>query len=106
MPARTSPGRLIRTEFRRRLRPGYSRGMETAGAVAVRTQYRARPGRRGIVVTHLARLRGPVRRIGELPLRLFWSSPGPAVEPGDLIQPRAGYSTPRRPGGPAPRPPR
>jgi hypothetical protein len=40
----------------------------------VRTQYRARPGRRAIVVTDLASLRGPVHGVVELPLRLFWSS--------------------------------
>src|SRR5258708_8246846 len=93
MPARTSPGRLIRREFRRRLRPGYSRGMERAGAVAVRTQYRARPGRRVIVVTHLASLRGPVRGMVELPLRLFWSSPDRAFDLGDLFQRRWLYQT-------------
>ena len=49
--------------------------MGTAGAVAVRTQYYARPGRRAVVVTDLASLRGPVHGTVELPLRLFWSSP-------------------------------
>ena len=44
-------------------------------AAAVRTRYQARPGRRAIVVTDLAALRGPVRGTVELPLRLFWSSP-------------------------------
>src|SRR5258708_17231000 len=96
MPARTSPGRLIRTEFRRRLRPGYSRGMETAGAVAVRTQYRARPGRRGIVVTHLASLRCPVRGMVEPPLRLFSSSPDRAVDLGDLFQRRGAFASATR----------
>lgn len=43
-------------------------------AVAVRTQYQARPGRRAIVVTDLASLRGPAHGTVELPLRLFWSS--------------------------------
>ncbi len=67
--------------------------METAGAVAVRTQYRARPGRRVIVVTHLASLRGPVRGMVELPLRLFWSSPDRAFDLGDLFQRRWLYQT-------------
>jgi hypothetical protein len=49
--------------------------METVGAVAVRTQHVARPGRRAVVVTDLASLRGPVHGTVELPLRLFWSSP-------------------------------
>jgi hypothetical protein len=42
--------------------------------VAVRTQHQARPGRRAIVVTDLASLRGPAHGTVELPLRLFWSS--------------------------------
>ena len=42
--------------------------------VAVRTQHLARPGRRAIVVTDLASLRGPDHGTVELPLRLFWSS--------------------------------
>src|SRR5260221_12673636 len=72
--------------------------METAGAVAVRTQYRARPGRRVIVVTHLASLRGPVRGMVELPLRLFWSSPDRAFDLGDLFQRRGAYQTRPREG--------
>ncbi|HSR82586.1 MAG TPA: hypothetical protein VLM11_00210 [Streptosporangiaceae bacterium] len=48
--------------------------MDAAGAVAVRTRRQARPGRRAIVVTDLASLRGPVRGTVELPLRLSWSS--------------------------------
>jgi hypothetical protein len=58
--------------------------METIGAVAVRTRHQARPGRRAIVVTDLASLRGPVRGIVELPVRLFWSS---ADRSFDLDQP-------------------
>jgi hypothetical protein len=42
--------------------------------VAVRTKHQARPGRRAIVVTDLASLRGPDHGTVELPLRLFWSS--------------------------------
>ena len=67
-----------------RVRGGYARGMKTIGAVAVRTQHQARPGRRAIVVTDLASLRGPVRGTVELPLRLFWSS---ADRSFDLDQP-------------------
>lgn len=49
--------------------------MVMAGVVAVRTRHVARPGRRAVVVTDLASLRGPVHGTVELPLRLFWSSP-------------------------------
>jgi len=49
--------------------------MDAVSPVAVRTQYRARPGRQAIVVTDLASLDGPVAGTVELPLRLFWSSP-------------------------------
>jgi len=49
--------------------------MVIAGVVAVRTQHAARPGRRAVVVTDLASLRGPVHGTVVLPLRLFWSSP-------------------------------
>jgi hypothetical protein len=49
--------------------------MDAESAVAVRTQYFARPGRRAIVAIDLAAVRGPVHGTVELPLRLFWSSP-------------------------------
>ncbi len=49
--------------------------MDAMSAVAVRTGYLSRPGRRVIVVSDLASLRGPVHGTVELPLRLFWSSP-------------------------------
>jgi hypothetical protein len=48
--------------------------MGVQAAVAVRTQHQARPGRRAIVVTDLASLRGPANGTAELPLWLFWSS--------------------------------
>jgi hypothetical protein len=48
--------------------------MGAQAAVAVRTQHQARPGRRAIVVTDLASLRGPDHGTVELPVRLFWSS--------------------------------
>jgi hypothetical protein len=44
--------------------------------------YPARPGRRVIVVTDLASLRGPSRGTVELPLRLYWSGPSPVFDPG------------------------
>ena len=48
--------------------------MDADKAVAVRTQHLSRPGRRVIVVTDLALLRGPAHGLVELPLRLYWSS--------------------------------
>ena len=59
---------------------GYAGGMNAERAVAVRTQYLARPGRRVIVVTDLASLRGPSRGTVELPLRLYWSGPSPVFD--------------------------
>jgi prevent-host-death family protein len=52
-------------------------GQETAPAMpsALRAPYQARPGRRAIVITDLADLRGPAHGVVELPLRLFWSAP-------------------------------
>jgi hypothetical protein len=58
--------------------------MNAERAVAVRTQYQARPGRRVIVVTDLASLRGPSRGTVQLPLRLYWSGPSPVF---DLAEP-------------------
>ena len=57
--------------------------MDVKGAVAVRTQYLARPGRRVIVVTDLGSLRGPSRGTVELPLRLYWSGPSPVFDLGE-----------------------
>ena len=58
--------------------------MDTVGAVAVRTQHEARPGRRVVVVTDLTSLHGPAAGTVELPLRLYWSGPSPAF---DLAKP-------------------
>lgn len=60
--------------------------MTTGSAVAVRTRYQARPGRRAIVVADLGSLAGPACGVVELPLRLFWSSPDRTF---DLDQPSA-----------------
>jgi hypothetical protein len=57
--------------------------MDAERAVAVRTQHQARPGRRVIVVTDLASLRGPARGTVELPLRLYWSGLSPAFDLGE-----------------------
>ena len=54
--------------------------MDTASAIAVRTRYQARPGRRAIVITDLADLRGPVHGTVALPLWLYWSGPSPVFD--------------------------
>jgi hypothetical protein len=41
------------------------------------------PGRRVAVVTDLTSLRGPSRGTVELPLRLYWSGPGPVFDLGE-----------------------
>jgi len=74
----------IRTEFRSRPRRGYSEHVDVKQATAVRTQYQARPGRRAIVITDLADLRGPARGTVTLPLRLYWSGPSPAFDLDDM----------------------
>lgn len=49
----------------------------------MRTRFQARPGRRAIVVTDLAALRGPVSGTVRLPLWLYWSGPSPAFDLGE-----------------------
>lgn len=71
----------------------YPAGMDAASGIAVRTQYRARPGRPVIVITDLAELRGPVRGVVELPLRLFWSSPDRSFDLGRPFERRWLYQT-------------
>lgn len=58
--------------------------MNAERAVAVRTQYLARPRRRVIVVSDLASLHGPSCGVVQLPLRLYWSGPSPVF---DLSEP-------------------
>jgi hypothetical protein len=55
--------------------------VDEAGAVL--TQCQARPGRRALVVTDLASLRGPAQGTVELPLWLYWSGPSPAFDLGN-----------------------
>jgi hypothetical protein len=55
--------------------------VDEAGAVL--TQYQTRPGRRALVVTDLASLRGPAQETIELPLWLYWSGPSPAFDLGN-----------------------
>jgi hypothetical protein len=67
--------------------------MDTAQATAVRSRYQARPGRRAIVATDLASLRGPVRGTATLPLRLFWSPAGQAFDLDNPFMLRSMYET-------------
>jgi DNA invertase Pin-like site-specific DNA recombinase len=60
---------------------------------AVRTQYQSRPGRRVIVVTDLAGLRGPAGGTVTLPLRLYWSPPGRVFDLDDAFMLRSLYQT-------------
>ena len=64
---------------------GYRREMNAQRAVAVRTEYYARP-RRAIVVSDLATLRGPSGGTVELPLRLYWSGPSPVFVDAHVIE--------------------
>ncbi len=61
----------------------YSLFMVTMQGDASRTRYQSRPGRRAVVVTNLADLRGPAEGTVELPLWLFWSAPGHTFDLGD-----------------------
>jgi hypothetical protein len=65
-----------------------SRGVYPVHVVATQTdasraRYQSRPGRRAIVAASLADLRGPKQGTVELPLWLFWSSPGHTFDLGD-----------------------
>jgi DNA invertase Pin-like site-specific DNA recombinase len=60
---------------------------------AVRTQYQARPGRRVIVVTDLADLRGPANGTVTLPLWLYWSPAGRVFDLNDPFMLRSMYQT-------------
>ena len=75
--------------------------MDTAGASAVLTQYQARPGRKVLVVTDLASLRGPAKGTVELPLWLYWSGPSPAFDLGKPFMRRWLYEIVLREGRPA-----
>jgi hypothetical protein len=60
----------------------YAGSMQAAGAAAVRTRHYVRPGRRAIVITDLADLRGPVDGTVNLPAWLYWSGTSPAIDLG------------------------
>jgi len=67
--------------------------MATMRADASRTRYQSRPGRRALVATSLADLRGPTEGTVELPLWLFWSAPGHTFDLGDPDMRRWLYQT-------------
>jgi hypothetical protein len=54
--------------------------MNTVQAAAVWTPCEARPGRRALVISDLAGLRGPQHGTVELPLWLYWSGPSPVFD--------------------------
>ena len=72
---------------------GYPVPMSTVRPAAIRTQYQARPGRRAIVITDLADLRGPATGTVELPLWLYWSGPSPVFDLADPYLRRWLYQT-------------
>jgi hypothetical protein len=63
----------------------------TMAEVAVWTPYQARPGRRVLVATNLAGLRGPVHGTVVLPLRLYWSPAGRVFDLDDPYMLRTVY---------------
>lgn len=72
---------------------GYAILMSTVRPAAIQTQYQARPGRRAIVITDLANLRGPADGTVQLPLWLYWSGPSPAFDLADPFIRRWLYQT-------------
>ena len=73
--------------------------MVTVQGDVSRAGYQSRPGRRAVVVASLADLRGPTEGTVELPLWLFWSSPGHAFDLGDPDMRRWLYQTVLREAG-------
>ncbi len=65
----------------------------TMPAGTSRTRYQSRPGRRAVVIASLADLRGPTEGTVELPIWLFWSSPGHTFDLGDRDMRRWLYQT-------------
>ncbi len=55
--------------------------------------YQSRPGRRAVVITSLADLRGPAKGTVELQLWLFWSAPGHTFDLADRDMRRWLYQT-------------
>ena len=63
----------------------------TEAQVAVWAPYQSRPGRRVLVTTNLADLRGPVQGTVVLPLRLYWSPAGRVFDLNDPYMLRTMY---------------
>lgn len=73
--------------------------MVTKQGDVARGRYQSRPGRRAVVAASLADLRGPVEGPVELPIWLFWSSPGHVFDLGDQDMRRWLYQTVLREAG-------
>lgn len=73
--------------------------MDDARAAVAATPYQARPGRAVLVIADLADLQGPTSGAVELPLWLFWSSPGHAFDLADPFMRRWLYQTVLREAG-------
>jgi hypothetical protein len=69
------------------------RDMERARPVAAWQAQQSRPGRRVLVASDLADLRGPAEGTAELPVRLFWSSPDRTFDLGKPFMVRSMYET-------------
>lgn len=67
--------------------------MDTVQTAAVWTRYEARPGRRALVISDLAELRGPAGGTVELPIRLFWSAPDRTFDLDEPFMLRSMYET-------------
>jgi hypothetical protein len=67
--------------------------MVTTHADVSRGPYESRPGRRAVVATSLADLRGPTEGQVKLPIWLFWSGPDHTFDLGDPHMRRWLYQT-------------
>ncbi len=76
--------RSIHAEMLCLLERGLGKEKEAA-PVAVLTQYEARPGRRAVVISDLADLRGPSTGKVILPLGLYWSPAGRVFDLDDPL---------------------
>ena len=73
--------------------------MDAVRVAAVRTPYRARPGRSVLVVTSLDDLHGPAEGVVELPIWLFWSCPDHTFDLSKPFMLRSMYETVLREAG-------
>jgi hypothetical protein len=67
--------------------------MVTTPADVSRARYQSRPGRRAVVATSLADLRGPTEGPVKLPIWLFWSGPDHTFDVGEEDMRRWLYQT-------------